>query len=187
MAWIHTIAPDQADDELAQSYARLGASSGRLDEIILAHSLRPHILDGHMALYKSVLHHRANQLDPALAEAIGIRVSLVNGCDYCVAHHQRGLGRALADRKTISRWLAALRTDGFDDEVFDSRQISALKYADRLTRAPRAISRDDVERLRTDGWSDGEILEINQVVAYFAYANRAVLGLGVRLEKSEIG
>ncbi|MEJ2257516.1 MAG: hypothetical protein P8X98_11025 [Woeseiaceae bacterium] len=37
----------------------------------------------------------------------------------------------------------------------------------------------DVEALREAGWDDGEILEINQIVAYFNYANRTVEGLGV--------
>ena len=36
--------------------------------------------------------------------------------------------------------------------------------------------------LREAGWDDGEILEINQVCAYFAYANRTVLGLGCSTE-----
>ncbi|MDG1208501.1 MAG: alkylhydroperoxidase, partial [Paracoccaceae bacterium] len=41
--------------------------------------------------------------------------------------------------------------------------------------------------LRDAGWSDGEILEINQVTAYFGYANRTVLGLGVNTEGDIIG
>ena len=41
--------------------------------------------------------------------------------------------------------------------------------------------------LRDAGCSDGEILEINQVTAYFAYANRTVLGLGVSREDEELG
>ena len=32
------------------------------------------------------------------------------------------------------------------------------------------------------GFDNGQILEINQVVAYFAYADRTVLGLGVSTE-----
>ena len=32
--------------------------------------------------------------------------------------------------------------------------------------------------MRQAGYSDGEILEINQVTAYFNYTNRTVLGLG---------
>ncbi|MGB0507743.1 MAG: alkylhydroperoxidase, partial [Pikeienuella sp.] len=41
--------------------------------------------------------------------------------------------------------------------------------------------------LRSKGWSDGEILEINQVVAYFNYANRTVLGLGCSTEGDILG
>ncbi|MBM3720046.1 MAG: alkylhydroperoxidase, partial [Actinobacteria bacterium] len=35
-----------------------------------------------------------------------------------------------------------------------------------------------IKELRDCGFSDGEVLEINQVTAYFAYVNRVVLGLG---------
>jgi len=41
---------------------------------------------------------------------------------------------------------------------------------------------ESIETLRAAGASDGEILEVNQVTGYFAYANRVVLGLGVTLD-----
>ena len=41
------------------------------------------------------------------------------------------------------------------------------------------ITEEDIQVLREAGWDDGEVLEINQVTAYFNYANRFVLGLGV--------
>lgn len=44
-----------------------------------------------------------------------------------------------------------------------------------------------VDALRSQGLDDGEILEINQVAAYFAYANRTVLGLGVTTEGDVLG
>ena len=180
MVWIRIVEPMQASGELAESFRRLGAPPARLDQIILAHSERPHTLDGHMALYKSVLHHHANRLDKALAEAIGVRVSLINGCHYCVAHHTRGLKKALADEVQAERWLAALESGSL--EVLEPAQAQALEYAERLTRAPDQIGPEDIEALRKAGWIDGEILEINQVAAYFAYANRTVLGLGVEVE-----
>lgn len=40
----------------------------------------------------------------------------------------------------------------------------------------------DLESLRAAGLDDGQILEANQVIAYFAYVNRVVDGLGVELE-----
>ena len=53
-----------------------------------------------------------------------------------------------------------------------------MVYAQQLTVNPAALSEDTVSQLRSAGFSDGEILEINQVTAYFNYANRTVLGLG---------
>ena len=46
---------------------------------------------------------------------------------------------------------------------------------------------DIIKKLRTAGYSDGEILEINQVSAYFSYANRTVLGLGCSTEGDILG
>ena len=37
---------------------------------------------------------------------------------------------------------------------------------------------DEDQPVRAAGYDDDEILEINQITDYFAYANRTVLGLG---------
>ena len=139
MSWIRIVEPDQARDKLAESYRRLGAPPARLDGVVRVHGLRPHTLDAHMSLYRSVLHHHGNRLSRELAEAIGVRVSRINGCGYCVDHHERGLRRLLDDASVASAWLAALRDETFDD-VFDQPQIEALRYAERLTRAPAEVS-----------------------------------------------
>lgn len=57
-----------------------------------------------------------------------------------------------------------------------------LGYAEKLTREPWAMTRDDVVALRTEGFDDTAILDIAQVTAYFAYVNRLADGLGVELE-----
>ena len=49
------------------------------------------------------------------------------------------------------------------------------------------MNESDVGQLRDSGWDDGEILEINQVVAYFNYANRTVLGLGITTAGDVLG
>ena len=58
-----------------------------------------------------------------------------------------------------------------------------LTYAIKLTRKPWEMVEADVVALREAGFSDAAILDINQVTAYYAYANRLVDGLGVELEK----
>jgi alkylhydroperoxidase family enzyme len=45
----------------------------------------------------------------------------------------------------------------------------------------------DIETLRQEGCTDTEILEINQVVAYFNYSNRVLNGLGVTTEGDTVG
>ncbi len=58
-----------------------------------------------------------------------------------------------------------------------------LRELDSTCRGSRgARPARHVEELRSNGLSDGEILELNQVAAYFNYVNRTVLGLGVSLE-----
>ncbi|MHA1544588.1 MAG: alkylhydroperoxidase, partial [Alphaproteobacteria bacterium] len=76
---------------------------------------------------------------------------------------------------------------GAINDAFSGKELAALLYAAKLTTQPGASKQDDVLHLKAVGWEDGEILEINQVTAYFAYANRMVLGLGINTEGDNIG
>lgn len=57
-----------------------------------------------------------------------------------------------------------------------------LDYAVKLTLEPWSMTEDDVARLRRAGFDDAAILDVNQVAAYYAFANRLADGLGVELE-----
>ncbi len=184
--WIETIAPDEAEGRLADIYRRVRGPNGEVDNILRVHSLRPHTLEGHMALYKAVLHHPRNRLPKWLLEAIGVYVSALNRCHYCFAHHGQGLARLLADERRSREMLAALEQDR-PEEVFEGRELAAMRYARALTLTPADVVRDDVLALRQAGFDDGEILEIDQVTSYFAYANRTVLGLGVTTAGDTLG
>ncbi len=62
MTWNVTIGRDAAASRLRDTYDRIAGPHGAIDQILLAHSLRPHTLTGHLGLYKAVLHHSQNQL-----------------------------------------------------------------------------------------------------------------------------
>ncbi len=196
MTLIATVAPDDAGEPLRSLYARVAGPGGAVDNILMAHGLRPHTLEGHMALYKAVLHHRGNTLPKYFLESIGVLVSAINRCDYCVAHHLAGLKRLLArDPERFAKISNVVARSGepFDEivpalhDAFDPAQIAALRYAALLTRNPSAVDARSIAALREAGFSDGEILEVNQVAAYFAYANRTVLGLGCTTDDEELG
>ena len=59
-----------------------------------------------------------------------------------------------------------------------------LDYAVKLTRRPGAMSRDDVDSLRTHDFDDRAIHDICAVTAYYAFVNRIAEGLGVELEET---
>jgi len=62
-----------------------------------------------------------------------------------------------------------------------------MQYVAKLTHTPDQVKIEDINTLKDAGLDDGEILEVNQVAAYFAYANRTVLGLGVNKSGDIIG
>lgn len=64
------------------------------------------------------------------------------------------------------------------------RDAAMLAFAERLSRTPPQAGPDDVARLREHGFDDRAILDICQVVAYFAFVNRLAEGLGVELEEA---
>lgn len=191
MTFIKTISPDDAEGRLKQIFDRIKAPDGQIDNILAAHSLRPHTLEGHMALYKNVLHHNANQIPKWFLEAIGVYVSIINKCDYCIDHHFEGMKRLLnnADKANDikSALISSLGTGVIECPFLTNKEISALSYAAQLTKSPSSIMESQINELRNAGWTDGQILEINQVAAYFAYANRTVLGLGVTTEGDVLG
>ncbi len=186
MAWIQLLPVEQAEGRLRTLFDRVKGPDGTVDEILRLHSLRPHTLEGHMALYKCVLHHNGNHLPKSLLEAIGVYVSMLNRCDYCVAHHESGLRRLLRDDPRADAIRDALASERPED-AFSPREAAALRYAEKLTRSPDLVNADDLESLRTAGLDDGEILEVNQVASYFAYANRVVLGLGASTKDDTLG
>lgn len=187
MAWIHIIPFEAATGRLRQLYDRIAGPGGNVDNIMMMHSLRPHTMEGHMTLYKAVLHHSANTVPKWFLEVLGVWVSLRNRCDYCTEHHFAGLRRLLDDPARADAIRAALAAGDIAAAPLDAAQHAALRYAARLSESPGDMDEADVTALCMAGWDDAQILEINQVVAYFAYANRTVLGLGCSTKGDIIG
>jgi uncharacterized peroxidase-related enzyme len=187
MPYIKVISPEKASGRLADLYKRIAGPGGQVDNVLQIHSLRAHTLEGHMSLYKAVLHHPRNSLPIWLLEAIGVRVSLLNDCAYCARHHSEGLKRLLqTDVERYDAYREQLEKD-VPGAPFSVAEQAALVYASRLTLEPGGINQKDILALKAAGLKDGEILEINQVAAYFAYANRTVTGLGVDSEGEVLG
>jgi alkylhydroperoxidase family enzyme len=81
MAYIHTIAPDDATGTLRTLYDARRASAGKVWNIVRLMSLNPGTLRASMNFYAAVM-HAPSPLSRALREAIAVVVSQANRCHY---------------------------------------------------------------------------------------------------------
>ncbi len=186
MSWIKEIPYLEATGQLKKLYDRIKGPNNNIDNVLSIHSLRPHTLIGHMSLYKNVLHNSNNTLPKWYLETLGVYVSQLNQCNYCVDHHAEGLKRLLNDETRFQEILTCLLNDEIQQH-FKYQYLAGLQYAKKLTLSHPTITESDIHGLRAQKLSDGEILEINQVVSYFNYVNRTVIGLGVNTDGDIIG
>jgi len=173
MSWIKEISYHEATGYLKKLYDRVKGPDNNIDNVLSIHSLRPHTLIGHMGLYKNVLHNSNNTLPKWYLETLGVYVSALNHCNYCVDHHAAGLKRLLNDDSKYNKIMGCLIKDQVQ-EHFKYQYLAGLEYAKKLTLAHHTITELDIHTLRKQQLSDGQILEINQVVSYFNYVNRTV-------------
>jgi uncharacterized protein YciW len=55
-----------------------------------------------------------------------------------------------------------------------------MDHAVKLTLYPGRVDAGDVEALRANGLEDLDILDLNNMVAYYGYTNRVTNGLGLK-------
>ncbi len=184
-AWIRLIPYDESEGYLRTLYDRVKGPDGRIDNVMKAHGLRPHTMEGHSALYKSVLHHAGNTTPVWFLEVLGVATSLANRCDYSVAHHTAGLCRLVGQERgeKIFRALAAAQPE----REFSGKELALIRYVVRLTLKPQGFPKAEYDVLRAAGCEEAEIFEANQVCAYFNYSNRLLNGLGVTTAGDSLG
>ena len=185
-AWISTVEDEEADDQLKQIFDVARTPHGTLDNVMRIHSLRPASMIGHVTLYKSVLHSDEITLPLWFLEVIAAYVSILNSCEYSLTHHWNNAVRLIDNAQRVEVIHDALRSQSFEN-TFNEKEIAILHYSKKLTCDVGNLKKVDVIKLKQAGCDDGEILEVNQVIAYFNYSNRVLNGLGVSLDGDKIG
>jgi len=82
MAWIRTIAPEEAEGLLAKLYRGAIERAGKVFNVIRVQSLRPEVLRSSTRLYTDVMHGERAEISRAQREMIATVVSRANGCHY---------------------------------------------------------------------------------------------------------
>jgi uncharacterized peroxidase-related enzyme len=185
-AWIQMVTDQDADANLSESLDMARTPHGTVDNVMRVHSLRPATMRGHVVLYRAALHDDDNTLPAWLQETISSYVSLLNDCEYSLANHWKNAKHLIGDNNRADEIERAMR-ERQPGAVLSGAELAAMEYAEKLTLNPGAMVQGDVVALRDAGLSDGEILEVNQIVGYFNYVNRCLNGLGVTTDGDVIG
>jgi uncharacterized peroxidase-related enzyme len=175
MARVALIEPEQASPDVKEIFEKV--LRGKPGNIQKALAQRPEMLKNFLAFYASV----GRSLDRKLYELVYIRVSMMNGCNYCLQHHLasgKRAGIAPAD------WVA-LKAEDFS--LYTPKEQAALDYAEKLTREPHAVTDADFVALK-EQFSDAEIVDLHMLIGLANLTNRLTdpLGLGVEFAEAKI-
>lgn len=180
MSWIDEIELGDAEGRLGELYAELVEKRGKVSNILKVHSLNPEAMGNHVDLYMTIMFGKSG-LSRAERESIAVVVSATNECDYCVNHHAEALGRYVKDDEALEMLTSA---DGL--EALEPRLSNIVRYAEKLTSAPGAMTESDLGELRAVGLTDKDILDLTLIVGYFNFVNRIAMGLGVEYSAEEV-
>ncbi|MEZ4614005.1 MAG: peroxidase-related enzyme [Caldilineaceae bacterium] len=139
------------------------------------------ILRERSKLYNAIM-YGPRGLRRADRELGALATSRVNGCVYCASVHAQRYTQ-LSRRPDIVQRIFA---DGVDAQL-DERERVIVDYATKLTQRLGQMKLIDLVPLRQLGLDDGEILDLTNAIAVFAWANRLMLTLGEPAAKASNG
>jgi uncharacterized peroxidase-related enzyme len=156
MARVALIEPEQATPEVKEIYEKV--LRGKPGNVQKALAQRPDLLKNFLPFYASV----GRSLERKLYELVYIRVSMVNGCNYCLQHHLASGKRAGIEP---ADW-AALKAKDFSR--YTEKEQAALNHAEKLTRTPHDINDQDFVPLKAQ-FTDAEIVDLHMLIGLVNY------------------
>ncbi len=174
-AWITTVPWADATGELADAYNWQAASLGEPAEFTMLGSLYPTIVDERLRLYRAV-EQCPSALDPIERQAAAWVVSLLNGTDHCAS----GLSLKLTSLGLDDDSKDAISSNPTAPRTGLARLDAICAHAAKLTSTPTEMAPEDLDVLRAHGLDDLDLVDLNNMVSYYNYINRVVMGLGLR-------
>jgi len=175
--WIVTVPWQNAKGTLEEAYGWQAKRLGQPAEFTMLGSLYPDLVMERLRLYKVV-----EATPSALTAFERLIAAYVTSALNHTPHCSSGLVHKLEDVEARADLLEQIRSSPLSIASGDERLDSIVAYAAKLTVSPGTIAQGDIGRLRRAGLEDLDILDLNNIVAYYNYINRVANGLGLRSE-----
>lgn len=178
MAWVRVVEEHEATDEIAELYESARGRFTFVPDAVKVFTVRPEVAVAQDALRRVVLGD-ASSLGARRADLVGAAVSGMNHCEYCGTAHTGLLAKRgdLDDDESVAVYRNWREVDLPDDDR------AMLAFAEKLTFTPAQVTEDDIDKLRSHGFSDENVFDIVLLTAYRNFMNRVNDGLGVTTER----
>ena len=172
MTFVETVPDDEATGDVALLYQESREQNGYLQNFVQAFSLRPEVLRAWQQLNGAIKARDVRRYELAtLAAARRLRSS------YCALAH----GKVLADQFLGEEAVAALPTG------LDEADRAVVELAEHVVDDATSITEADIDRLRTLGLSDGEIVDVVLAAAARCFFSKTLDALGAEPDSAFAG
>jgi len=153
-------------DDIKAIYEQNRAKIGFVPNVFRAYSRRPEHFRAFMH-YHDVLMRGPSGLSRAEREAIVVAVSGENRCQYCLTAHGAAL-RVIGKDPILAEQIA----NNWETADLSPRLRQILTFASRVNEPAFAATDEEIEALRSAGFSHDDIWDIGAIAAFFGFSNR---------------
>jgi uncharacterized peroxidase-related enzyme len=172
MAYIELVA-DEAAGDAGDLFEADRAQRGYLPNYTRAFGHRPEAYRAWRALVGAI----AGQMDERRYELATLAAARRLRSSYCALAH----GKVLADKFLSDEEVAAIARDGPVAAV-DDVDRAVMELADQVAADAASVTQEDVDRLRSLGLSDADVMDVVLAAAVRCFYSKALDALGVEAD-----
>ena len=169
MAFIRTVAEDEAQGETAEIYTQAQATYGYVPNMTKIFSHRPEVMKAWTALagvVRSNMELRRYEL-ATLAAAKALTSS------YCMLAHGSLMLREICSVDALKAIVVQA-----DDAPISPAEQAIMRFAVQIARDATSVTADDIDELRGLGLSDAEIFDVASAAAIRCFFSKMLDALG---------
>lgn len=172
-SWLELPAEAMIDPNMLKLFGKAKEVLGFVPNVFVGYTIRPTHFTHWFSHFRELMQGEG-ELSLAEREMISVVVSNENGCLYCLVSHGAELRQHLNDPVLGDRITLDYRRAGLEP-----RLLAMLDYVVKITISPLECDEDDIEELRSFGFSDQAIFDIAEIAAMFNFTNRLASATGM--------
>jgi len=174
MTFISTIPEDKASPEVKQMYDEDLEDLGYIPNYSRAFSHRPQVMEAWGNLLVSI----RNNMDIHRYELVTLAAARALRSSYCMLAHGSKMRKKYYSSEQLN-----LIVRNYHKAELTAADIAMMAYAEQVVRDATTITQDDIDKLKTHGFSDAEIFDITATATARCFFSKTLDALGVEADE----